>query len=281
MLCHRPVPFDTALTHLDLTPVQKVVLKNRFINLLSHLSNRTFRISIMFHVGRVIVTVGSLIVPALLSIQMNGAGKDLTYWSTWVISLFVTICNALLTLFKLDKRYYYLHTCLEQLHSEGWQYIELSGKYSGFNTPAIHPTHSNQFIYFCHAIEKIRMRQVEEEYFKMVDTNQSTTNTKTSIDSLVPPTPLKEEFKRMVSYLNEGSPTPIIDKPIVSDGRRANTGSKASFSGETTYTESASYRDLSTMSIPRIVSPTIPEEVGVLYDTPGLYEGVTDQSVGT
>ena len=148
MTCSRATPFDGAITLIELTPVQKSVLKHRFMPILYHLRIRTYRVSVLFHIGRIIVTVGSLIVPALLSIQMSGSGENITYWSTWTISLFVTICNALLTLFKLDKRYYYLHTCLEQLHSEGWQYIQLSGKYSGFNTPTVTPTHSNQFIYF-------------------------------------------------------------------------------------------------------------------------------------
>ena len=236
----------------------------------------------MFHIGRVIVTVGSLIVPALLSIQMSESGKELTYWTTWTISLFVTICNALLTLFKFDKRYYYLHTCVEQLHSEGWQYIELSGKYSGFNTPAIRPTHSNQFVYFCHAIEKIRMRQIEEEYFKMVDTNQTThANTNISVDSLIPPTPLKDEFKRMVSNMHGEPPTPIIDKPIVSYGRGAYTNSKTGFADEATYSESVSYRDIQSLSIPRNMSPTIPEGIGVLRNTSGLHERFPDESLGT
>jgi hypothetical protein len=125
--------------------------------------------SIMFHTSRTIITVGSLLVPALLSIQ-NNSSKDINeqvYWATWFTSLLVTICNGLQSLFKLDKKYYSIHTVMEQMISEGWQYVELTAKYSGFYTPKEEPNHDNQFIYFCHAIEKIRMRQVEEEYYKM------------------------------------------------------------------------------------------------------------------
>jgi len=204
-------PFESAFLLLSLTPVQRTVVDNRFIPLVKHLRWRTWRTAAIFHGGRVIVTVGSLIVPALLSIQTAeppGSSAALAiYWSTWVVSLFVTICNALLTLFKIDKRYYYLHTCMEQLISDGWQYIELSGKYSGFNTPEATPTHANQFIFFCHAVEKIRMRQVEEEYFKLIDTPQQPP--KTSIDSLLPPTPLKEELRRLMQTLD----SPIVNGP--------------------------------------------------------------------
>jgi hypothetical protein len=272
MTCSRATPFDGAFNLVELTPVQKSVLKHRFMPLLYHLRIRTHRVSVLFHIGRIIVTVGSLIVPALLSIQMSGSGENITYWSTWTISLFVTICNALLTLFKLDKRYYYLHTCLEQLHSEGWQYIELSGKYSGFNTPTIPPTHANQFIYFCHAVEKIRMRQVEEEYFKMIDTNQPTATAAATVDSLVPPTPLKDEYKRMVAQMS-GALTPVLDlpAPIVNGYRPAADGSgNSGKTEEESHTEGNAYRATPPVSVRREVLPTIPEGVGILFEPPGV-----------
>jgi hypothetical protein len=81
----------------------------------------------------------------------------------------VTMCNALMALVKLDKRYYLVHTTLELLVSEGWQFLQLTGKYSGFHTQGVQPTHENQFIFFCQSVEKIRMRQVEEEYYKLAE----------------------------------------------------------------------------------------------------------------
>lgn len=184
--------------------------------------------SIMFHVSRTIITVGSLLVPALLSIQNNSSKEinEQVYWATWFTSLLVTICNGLQTLFKLDKKYYSVHTVMEQMISEGWQYIELTAKYSGFYHPKEKPTHDNQFIYFCHAIEKIRMRQIEEEYYKLAmerqgqsnEEQQSGSSTKpnaaqgalatadppipnqtTTIPSvsLIPMTPLKDEMMRI------------------------------------------------------------------------------------
>jgi len=159
----------------------------------------------MFHCSRIIITVGSLIVPALLSIQGATILNVQIYWSTWVISLMVTICNALMALFKFDKRYYYLHTVLEKLTSEGWQYIELTGKYSGYHTPGIPPTHDNQFIYFCHAIEKTRMKQVEEEYYKLSETPSQTPQTalQDAKNSLIPPTPQQGDLDQISKELQE------------------------------------------------------------------------------
>jgi len=125
--------------------------------------------SIMFYSSRMTVTVGSLLVPALLSIQNNSSREfaEKVYWAAWFTSLLVTICNGLQTLFKLDKKYYSTYTMFEQLVSEGWQYISLTSKYSGYYTEGRVPTHANQFILFCHSVEKIKMRQVEEEYYRL------------------------------------------------------------------------------------------------------------------
>lgn len=191
-----PKEFDTALSNVALTPLQQSIVTGRYVPLVRHIRGRTARVSIIFHSSRIVITVGSLIVPALLSIQGAASVNTTIYWATWVVSLMVTICNALMALFKFDKRYYYLHTILEKLVSEGWQYIELTGKYSGYNTPGVTPTHENQFIYFCHAVEKIRMKQVEEEYYKLSETQAQTTQVQAADAkaSLIPPTPQQADL---------------------------------------------------------------------------------------
>jgi len=174
--------FKSALIDIkDLEPIQKKIIEERYICILETFETRAFYYAFLFHICRFIITVGSLIVPALLSIQYvdTGASSPMNpesftfqiYWSTWVISLLVTTSNGIFTLFKVDKKYFLLHTILEQLRSEGWQFLQLSGRFSGFYTPNQKPTHSNQFLFFCHTIEKLKMKQVEEEYYKSTETN--------------------------------------------------------------------------------------------------------------
>ena len=205
--------FTEAISNISLNPLQQSIIMQRYVPLLNHIRYRTARVSCMFHSSRVIITVGSLIVPALLSIQGATILNVQIYWSTWVVSLLVTICNALMALFKFDKRYYYLHTVLEKLTSEGWQYIELTGKYSGYNTPGQTPTHDNQFIYFCHAIEKTRMKQVEEEYYKLSETPSQTPGAQQAIqdtkNSLIPPTPQQGELEQIPEDLQRSIKTEV------------------------------------------------------------------------
>lgn len=89
--------------------------------------------------------------------------------------------NGVLTLFKVDKKYFFLHTVLEHLQSEMWQFIYLTSKYGGHYTKGKQPTHANQFIFLCHNLEKIKLRQVEEEYYKLMDHPGNTPSEKGTI----------------------------------------------------------------------------------------------------
>jgi hypothetical protein len=197
--------FRNILQELELTELQKQIISIRYLNMLENFQRRSRNYSYIFFGGHFIITVGSLFVPALLSIQNSDTkvtytGNDFSvqiYWSTFVISLLVTIFNGIITLFKVDKKYYFLNTTLERLRSEGWQYFSLTGRYSGHLINNYAPTHSNQFLYFTHYIEKIKLKQVEEEYYKAEEKisqapngNQNTNVTHNAINSeLYPPSP--------------------------------------------------------------------------------------------
>lgn len=172
---------ETTINTLTLAATRKTILKERYLAVLGDYQRRACRYGRSFHCSRITVAVGSLLVPALLSIQyIPGSGSSGTqpgaaanaivlYWITWVISLLVTIANGVSTLMKVDKKYYFLNTIVEQLRSEGWQFISLTGRYAGVAGVEVTRSHEYQFLYFCHMVEKIKMHQVEEEYFKLTD----------------------------------------------------------------------------------------------------------------
>lgn len=168
---HDRDEMQRVLMELELSHVQKQIIMSRYIHLLEHLCKRVHTYNRVFYIGHTIITVGSLFVPALLSIQNSSSigtpsGSLQIYWATFIISLMVTTFNGILTLFKIDKKYYFLNTTLERLRTEGWQYFGLTGRYSGHLIQHEQPTHENQFVFFTHQIEKIKMKQIEEEYYK-------------------------------------------------------------------------------------------------------------------
>jgi hypothetical protein len=259
--------FTEALQKTPLDELQKIIFQQRFLSVLKNFEMRCYQLSILFHILRILVSIGSLIVPALLSIQYSDTSTSATikdpdsfayeiYWATWVISLLVTTSNGILTVFKIDKKYYFLHTTKEQLRSEGWQYLELSGRYSGFHTPGTHPTHINQFIYFCHAIEKIKMHQVEEEYFKLTEptshvqtTQSSDSNTDKKENPLIHPTPqasLDEVAKNLPPELRRQ----LLSMVLV-DGVPHQTETDSNTQKEEARTSVSVSRELSTTTSPQ------------------------------
>lgn len=227
--------FQDSLKNIDdLNELQKSILNKRYIRLLESYERRCNRLSLIFHTARILITVGSLVVPALLSIQYTNTGSSSSfpdtdslsyriYWATWVLSLLVTTSNGVVNVFKLDKKYYSIHTTYEQLRSEGWQYISLTGRYSGRITlSGQSSTHENQFIYFCHIVEKIKMKQVEEEYYKLSESQETTkhptpqTQTQT-LDTLIPISPTKP-----ITEMDKAIP-PDLMKQLVALGFKSNS----------------------------------------------------------
>lgn len=156
----------------DLTPIQRRAIKERYSFLMSDYRSRCRKYTYLFYTFKLTMTVGSLAVPALLTIQNNSNGAAM-YWLTWGISLAVTTANGITTLFKLDKRFFVLHATMERLRTETWQFIELSGRYSGHHGHTSKPTHKNQYVYYCSQIEKIHMKQIDEEFVKNADMDQA------------------------------------------------------------------------------------------------------------
>lgn len=164
---------DTMFNTLtDLNDHQRAFIKHRYRFLMNEYRFRAKLYAILFYIMRSTITVGSLAVPALLSLQSHDS-SDL-YWFTWGLSLAVTTANGITTLFKLESKFLNLHTTMENIRTETWQYLELAGRYSGHHGSShVAPTHKNQYVFYCSKIEKLRMKQVGDEYVRHSDAEQN------------------------------------------------------------------------------------------------------------
>jgi len=143
----------------------KEIIKARFVDEVGYYERKRDKTKKYYNVFRFIVTTGSILLPALLSIGQMDPNKlpknfdQISYWSTWSISLMVTISNGFLQLFSLDKNFFSYSLVVEQLKTEGWQYFGLSGKYEEYDY------HSKEaYKEFCKAVENIKRKQVEQEF---------------------------------------------------------------------------------------------------------------------
>jgi len=140
------------------------IIKNRFLYEVLLYEEKRDKTKKFYNSFRFIVTLGSLFLPAILSIGQMDPNKlpknfdAISYWAAWTISLTVTACNGFLQLFSLDKNYFTYSIVTEQLKTEGWQYFQLSGKYEDS------PSHEAAFKNFCKSIENIKRKQIEQEF---------------------------------------------------------------------------------------------------------------------
>ena len=149
------------------------ILKSRFLGEVINYEKRKLHTKKYYDIFRFIVTTGSILLPAILSLGQMDPAKlpkhfdQWTYWSSWTISLMVTASNGFLQLFSLDKSYFEYALTTEQLKTEGWQYFQLSGKYEDDES------HQEAYKAFSKSIENIKRKQVEKEFSGKADVNKN------------------------------------------------------------------------------------------------------------
>lgn len=150
---------------LDLDkPYDKAIIKHRFLDEISYYEKKRDHTKKYYNGFRFIVTTGSILLPAILSMGQMDPNKlpknfdMVSYWASWTISLLVTASNGFLQLFSLDKNYFSYSMVVEQLKTEGWQFFGLSGKYEDY------PTHQSAYKNFSKSVEAIKRKQVEQEF---------------------------------------------------------------------------------------------------------------------
>ena len=142
----------------------KSILKFRFLDEISYYEKKRDHTKKYYNVFRFIVTTGSILLPAILSMgQMDPAKlpasfEMISYWASWTISLMVTASNGFLQLFSLDKNYFSYSMVVEQLKTEGWQFFGLSGKYEDYKD------HQEAYKVFSKSVESIKRKQVQQEF---------------------------------------------------------------------------------------------------------------------
>lgn len=153
----------------------------RFNRLIKRLEENTKRSSFWYYSLSGIVTVGSILVPPLLSIQKRDVNnnnqelhEDNIYWSVWSISLIVTLSNAFIKLLSLDKTYITRNLRVNQFRSEAMKYITRTEAYAN-------KTDKKRFSIFVRNIENMRRVQINEEY----NSSEGEVNINSSNDSVI------------------------------------------------------------------------------------------------
>jgi len=148
--------FRRIIQVMDISIEKKIIFTDRYIRAIARLERVKHRTRSFAGVGNTIVQVGSVITPALISIQhiedSSNNEPGLIFWLTWAVSVMTGIATTLLSLFKINKRVTVYSDALRKLEAEGFRYIELTEKYT---SPDPVDAHERLFPKFFGCVESI------------------------------------------------------------------------------------------------------------------------------
>lgn len=109
-----------------------------------------------YYVLRLIAIVGGVIVPALVSMNINNEGiMSYIRYVTFIISLLVAISVAIEEFFHYGERWKHYRNTSERLKIEGWEFFQLTGDYIDFQK------HSEAYAAFAAQVENILRNEVD------------------------------------------------------------------------------------------------------------------------
>ena len=233
--CNIKQHLDMIVRDLVLNDYQKTILRQRYLNEVL-LYDKKAKVAEFFYMFlSMFVTISSIILPALLSIQeidysddekKDEAFKKRVYWGAFIVSLLITISNGIIQFLSLHKQFVSFNQTKEQLLAEGWYYFELSGRYK-------EKTHGSAFIEFCEQVEKIKKKQVDKELLFISDGDE-----KKTVPANKKPAPLANPTPANPTPSNPtpANPTPAkppapppkpLTKPVLDSSSVADTGTKS------------------------------------------------------
>lgn len=148
------------IDNIKLSRYKRNILKKRYTKLVIFYENYAENIRWKYNMCRIIISIGSMILPTLQTIQNNesvSAFKDEIFWAAIGTSLSVMISNNLISMFTLDRRYIMYAVTAEKLKAIGWKYFELSDMFSN-------RSHLENWVLFWNEVEKIKKLQVVAEF---------------------------------------------------------------------------------------------------------------------
>lgn len=147
----------------DLSSLHKKAIRVRVLSVIGRLKERLKRLTVTYTMLRTSTTVGSLLVPSLLAVQTN-IDQSGAYWAMWGIGLVVSLSNAFVSLFRIDKNYFTVGDLVEKIESEAWMYLTLSGKYKHEDYESGLSGHQLMFTQFMERCELLMSKAITTEY---------------------------------------------------------------------------------------------------------------------
>lgn len=141
---------------IELSDLQQQFMKSRWLSQMLWLENKAQQNRNRYYFLRLLTIIGGIIVPALVSININANDvREIIGWIAFGLSQVVAISAAVEEFFHYGERYrHYRHTA-ELMNTEGWQFFQLSGPYRHS------VSHTEVYADFAERVENIMQQDVK------------------------------------------------------------------------------------------------------------------------
>ena len=144
------------IEQIELSDLQRQFMKSRWLSQMLWLENRAQQNRNRYYFLRLLTIIGGIIVPALVSININANNvREIVGWIAFGLSQVVAISAAVEEFFHYGERYRHYRNTAELMKIEGWQFFQLSGAYRNSQN------HTEVYADFAERVENIMQRDVE------------------------------------------------------------------------------------------------------------------------
>ena len=151
---------ESLINNIELSDLQKQFMKSRWLDQLMWLEGRADKNKKQYYRLRLITIIGGVIVPALVSLNLDGSNgqnniQQILGWIAFGLSQAVAISAAVEEFFHYGDRFRQYRNTAEIMKIEGWQFFQLSGPYRNAQS------HAEVYTDFAQRVENIIKSDVE------------------------------------------------------------------------------------------------------------------------
>jgi hypothetical protein len=164
--CQKLVKFEVdsyaIIKILPISDFRKEILKRRYSDNIGNYQQIRDCTRFTYRMFQIIISIGSVIVPALLSVHMTDYVQSNNYdvqinLSVLILSIIVSICTHIIHIFRMDELYFNYAITVEKLKTLWYHFSSLSGPFVG-------STHNESFTMFVNMMEEVIINQKFQEY---------------------------------------------------------------------------------------------------------------------
>ncbi len=138
--------FTAALNTIPLSSAQKIVITNRYIDIVTTTEGRYWWTAFVYWVLTLLTLIAAALIAALSAYNTDNAAIK---WTVFALGLAIVISSGIMSAFEIAKKRVLDFVVLEKLKSEGWTFVAGVGKYTCDDMAV-------NYKLFCERVEKIQ-----------------------------------------------------------------------------------------------------------------------------